>query len=463
MPDASKYSHFLTATSLRLREQFLFPPECSELELQSLWFSGALGRSFTTTTGKTVEIIQFGHWNHSAGPDFTDTAIALDGQRLKGAIELDTDVRDWEHHRHSINPDYNQVILHIFFSAPDNATAFTRSSDHRDIPQIKLDPATLTDLFDLPRFEADAHLGRCATPLQDMPDDHIESLLVAAAKHRLTLKGRRLHRSAEIHGPDEALFQGIAQTLGYRPNKLSMTILAQRLPLRILQSHGPLEGDAILLGSAGFLESESARYDSTPPEARDYLKSLWELWWKQRSHFAPAEDRRLPWTLSGNRPGNHPQRRIAALALIAARWDRLKRTLRDPASFSEDQFRSFFHKLDHPFWSHHYTLKADPADKPVALVGPSRIDDLLANQIYPYLIEDVPDLWTQYAKLPAKLDNVRLKRALTRLFGTHPRRESFAKKVYQQQALLQIYQDFCLEDDSACQDCPFPEQLRQWR
>ena len=32
----------------------------------------------------------------------------------------------------------------------------------------------------------------------------------------------------------------------------------------------------------------------------------------------------------------------------------------------------------------------------------------------------------------------------------------------EQQALLQIYRDFCLEDASECADCPFPEQLAQW-
>ncbi len=37
-----------------------------------------------------------------------------------------------------------------------------------------------------------------------------------------------------------------------------------------------------------------------------------------------------------------------------------------------------------------------------------------------------------------------------------------AKFLYQQQALLQIYDDFCLVDVSECDDCPFPEQLRQW-
>jgi len=53
----------------------------SELELQALWFAGAFGRNFRTTTGKTVRIVQFGEWNRSAGPDFIQTAVEIDGQR----------------------------------------------------------------------------------------------------------------------------------------------------------------------------------------------------------------------------------------------------------------------------------------------------------------------------------------------------------------------------------------------
>jgi hypothetical protein len=28
--------------------------------------------------------------------------------------------------------------------------------------------------------------------------------------------------------------------------------------------------------------------------------------------------------------------------------------------------------------------------------------------------------------------------------------------------LLQIYEDFCLQDNSDCAHCPFPEQMQRW-
>ena len=90
-----------------------------EIELQSLWFGGAFGREFRDTQGRLVRVVQFGVWNHAAGPDFLHASVEVDGERLVGAIELDTDVRDWEHHGHASNPAYENVVLHLFFNAPE--------------------------------------------------------------------------------------------------------------------------------------------------------------------------------------------------------------------------------------------------------------------------------------------------------------------------------------------------------
>ena len=54
------------------------------------------------------------------------------------------------------------------------------------------------------------------------------------------------------------------------------------------------------------------------------------------------------------------------------------------------------------------------------------------------------------------------RRAALRLLGDRPDAGELTKRAYQQHALLQIYDDFCLEDTTGCGECPFPEQLAQW-
>src|SRR5918912_1019090 len=63
----------------------------SELEWQTLWYAGACGKTFRATNGALIEILQFGLWNHEAGPDFVDAVVRVDGkpEPLCGDIELD--------------------------------------------------------------------------------------------------------------------------------------------------------------------------------------------------------------------------------------------------------------------------------------------------------------------------------------------------------------------------------------
>ena len=130
----------------------------------------------------------------------------------------------------------------------------------------------------------------------------------------------------------------------------------------------------------------------------------------------------------------------------------------------------FFRALQHPFWNFHYTLTAEESPKELALIGESRVAEILANVLFPFWVADplspqpadTTSLWREYARLPARLSNRRLETAGTRLFGSDPRRASFTRTVAHQQALLQIYEDFCMQDNSDCAQCPFPEQIRQW-
>jgi hypothetical protein len=87
---------------------------------------------------------------------------------------------------------------------------------------------------------------------------------------------------------------------------------------------------------------------------------------------------------------------------------------------------------------------------------------VLANVVFPFLAARSEDIWKDYEKLAAKLSNRRLETAMTWLFGDDARGREFVRTVAHQQGLLQIYEDFCLQDNSDCAHCPFPEQMQKW-
>ncbi|PWT78647.1 MAG: hypothetical protein C5B58_14990 [Acidobacteria bacterium] len=459
---ADRYAQLRDTDRVRERVLFFSPRLPSELELQARWFSGDFGRHFVSTSGDKIDIIQFGTWNHEAGPDFRDAAIRINGRDpIRGCIEIDLLDRSWETHGHAINPDFEETVLHVFVER-SGREFFTRTRSNRSVPQVCIDLSVLPDAFtaSVPL----ARPGRCQAPLKDLSEERVRSVLDAAAKFRLQQKATRIRHKIDSHGRDEVLFQELAAALGYKENKLPFTLITQRLPLKSLRET-PSDIESMLFGVAGFLQT--ADLDVYKKWTREYVRQLWDRWWPHRDELQrlilPGEI----WRLSSTRPLNCPQRRLAALATLAGHWPRLQRA---SGKSSVAATKHFFQTLDHPVWNFHYTLTSKPSAKKMALIGEARVADILANVLFPFwLAHDLDpsaslgqNVWAEYAKLPAQLSNRRVETAATRLFGNNPSREEFLRTVANQQGLLQIYEDFCMRDNSDCAHCPFPEQIAKW-
>ena len=374
--------------SCRVYERALFLPlrTPNELELQARWFAGEFGKDFVSTSGDKVDIVQFGTWNRESGPDFCDAAIQVNGgEPLRGCIEIDLVDRNWDSHGHAMNPAFEETVLHLFVDKSDREF-FTRTKSNRNVPQVRIDPATLPEAFsaNIPL----ARPGRCQAPLENLPEERVRSVLDAAAQFRLQKKATRIRAKIDNHGRDEALFQEIAAALGYKENKLPFTLIAQRLPLKILRKNLE-DAEAILFGLAGFLETpDLAIYKKS---AKNYVRDLWDRWWPHRDRLQRLILPARIWNLSSTRPVNHPQRRLAALVVLVREWLTFRRSLgkRNAAPITK-----FFEGFDHSFWRMHYTVTADASPEPMALVGESRVADILANVIFPFWRAEAGDLST---------------------------------------------------------------------
>jgi hypothetical protein len=343
---ADRYARLRESAFLREGSGHAEAGQWSEHELQALWFAGAFGREFTTTDGHAARVVQFGVWNHEAGPDFAETAVAFDGGTpRRGCIELDTESADWERHGHATNADYDGVVLHVFVSG-GKREFFTRTSQHRSVPQVQLD---LRAIEEPPNPQPAAKPGRCVAPLRALPVEKVREVLLGAAQFRLRRKAAAIARLSELHGDDEALYQSLAATLGYKSNKLPFTLLSQRLPLRLLRNEKE-SAAALLFGVAGFLDQRDLGEFDSP--TRVYLRGLWERWWPRRADVERLILPRSVWKMSGQRPMNHPQRRLAALAQIIRHWPRI-RALREACL--PDAITEFFGELRDEYWERMFT------------------------------------------------------------------------------------------------------------
>ncbi len=416
------YRATLLSGGSRVAEADTPPPDLtgSELDVQARWFAGAFGSRFTTTDNRAVEIFDFGTWNHEAGPDFTAASVRVgDDPPRRGPIEIDSDVRDWDHHGHAANPAFDDTILHVFLRRPDVRT-FTRTSSHRDVAQVLL--------------RAAAPIRGAAPRTRLITDDaaRASALLHASARHRLRRKATILAEAVRLRGRDDAWFEAIAIALGYKRNKLPFQLVAQRAGLAAALAPG---GEGLLFGLAGFLETDGRQPDD--PGILAALRALWDDWWDDRARLQRLVLPATQWNLAGIRPANHPHRRLGALHTVATNWPAIRQALEAADS---KKFRTSLAALTHPFWDGHYTLAAAPLPKPVALIGAQRIADILLNIFYPIALLQSEDVWTDYVTQPGPPPATAMTTTAQIFFANDQR--AFLRSAVHQQGLLQLQRDF---------------------
>ncbi len=446
----------------------------AERLLQAVWLHQRLHRDhLKTLDGQPVKVLHPGFKNREAGPDFRGAVLQFGGELPRsGDVEVDLRSQNWRGHDHAPNPAYQQVILHVVWEADCAAAS-------------RLPTLALSNVLDSPLHELSWWLGgepgdvlpeefrgRCCAPLRAVPLDELTGLLHQSAQVRLEGKAAQLQARARQTGWEQALWEGLFRALGYKHNGWPMQRLAELRP-RWQTPHATVTTlQARLLGLSGLLPAELTRAQAS---ADGYLRRLWDEWWRERDGFADCLLPRGLWRFANLRPANHPQRRLALAAhwLAAAplpgeleRWivaecadHELEASLQQVLQVGEDEF-----------WSWHWTLRSTRMATPQPLLGAQRVTDLAVNVVLPWLWIRAADggneslqrrVEHRYFAWPPSEDNARLRLARQRLLGGTPRR--VLRGAAAQQGLLQILRDFCDHSDAVCDQCRFPELVKDWR
>ena len=430
------------------------------LELKSLWWSGGLGRQLRTNCGQRIHVKHPGNWNRGPGPDFLGACFEFEGKAMEGDICVDECATNWNNEERHNNPNYAGVILQLTFR-PGEHGPIVHTCDDREVPRVIVHERDIADSMNRPQREvAISSPGRCHFPLRKMNKQPLEKLLKAAAKHRARRLATRAKRAWDLHGLDQVLFEACAEALGYPDNRMSMLALAQRASLASMQDiHTAEAAEARLLGVAGFIEPY---IDSlVRPETRDYRKQLWNAWLEQRDQVELSPAQALHWVTSDQRPVNHPQRRIGSLATVLRHWDELKSVaFADPFEFKP--VADLLAGICHPFWSLHHRLNAAGADEPYRLFGRAQSIDLAARLLIPLALEEGRMSWREYHKIRFSGLNTHIRDSGRRLIGDAQKERKWTRRVLYRQGLLQVDQDFCLENLDG-HEAVYGEQLQQWK
>ena len=471
-----RFPSVFTPVVLRDADSNYIPIPISERLVQCIWHDQRVKLdSLQTTDGRRVRVIFPGWWNLEAGPDFKHATLQIgDEQECTGNIEVHLRAEDWDHHGHERDPQFNDVILHVvLWEAGSQRVPRTRAG--QILPQIVLQHQLdmpleqLHDEIDIDSYPHNAgnHQGQCARVLRALSPRSLAALLDDAGDERFTTKVRRFSRWIHRVGPEQAFYEGWMEALGYKINKTAFRTLAQCASLAELNDHRARLAP-VLFGVANFLPMGAPPSRNTA--AARYVKRLWNTWWKLRPDF---EDRILPvetWRFSGARPANHPHRRLgAAVALLKKHSNLMEKVV--GAVESGGNPAKFFAEVRDDYWSYHFTLGGKTQQRASELIGANRAHEIVANILLPFVAayaqqRDDKKLShaakLQYARLPAAPSNAIVRLASDQLFNQTSTARRLIKTSRQQQGLIQIFQDFCLNDKSACRQCPFPDLIRLW-
>lgn len=439
--------------------------------LQAIWQHQRLVRDrLTTLDGKSVRVLHPGFANAEGGPDFRDALIQIgENPPRHGDVEVDLRATGWRAHGHDRNPSFKNVILHVVWEAERSVGG----------PPIVL----LNQALDAPLGELGLWLerepvkalppalqGKCSAPLRASSPERMQELLRQAAQVRLQAKATQFQARARHVGWEQALWEGLFRALGYKHNVWAMQCLAETKSRWAESTTSPLTVQARLLGISGLLPVELNRART----GDGYLRRVWDQWWREREEFSDCLLPRSLWRLHGLRPANHPQRRLA----LAAHWicsDRLAARLEQwcaapvAAPALLDSLLRVLQVGCDDFWSWHWTFRSPRLRKAQPLLGTMRVTDLAVNVILPWFWTRASEganetmrleIERRYHVWPAAEDNAVLRLARQRLLGGAARQSLRGAAV--QQGLLQIVRDFCDHSNAVCENCAFPELVKDW-
>lgn len=209
----------------------------SERLLQKIWlrqdaaFSGA-----HTCSGKRIEVLHLGRWNHGAGPDFKAAHLQIDDQSLQGDIEVHFHASDWQAHGHHQDANFDQVILHLVLFPPKVMPQAVRTLRGREPECLAMLPLLHDDLEAYASDEALRDLESRQHPdwmqsLLDQSRANCWQQIRALAKLRWQQKVHFARKRLESTTWSEACHQVCLEVLGYRHNRAVMAKLALQYPL----------------------------------------------------------------------------------------------------------------------------------------------------------------------------------------------------------------------------------------
>ena len=407
----------------------------NERLLQFIWqFQYFNKQQLTTDEGETLQVLHPGIFNTNQGPDFLDASIKLASTTWVGHIELHVKASDWNKHRHTSDPNYRNVILHVVWENDHSIEQAETLSLKDRIPKL------LLERYEYLMQAAFKHSCSGFLPaISQLAWMAWKERLVAERLERKAQRILRLYDETRQHW-EEVFWWVIAGNFGVKVNTEAFEAMARTLPLKIIARHKGqiIQLEALILGQANLLSGEFTG---------DYPMMLQKEYRFLKKKYALNATSVVPHFLR-MRPANFPTLRLAQLASLVNHSSHVFSKIKELRTVKE--VRSLLTVTANDYWHYHYTFDELTDYKPKHL-GKQMEDNILINTIIPVLF--AYGLFTRQDEFKNK--------AVHWLQQVSPEQNAITKQwviteipnrsAFDSQALIELTNNYC--HHQRCLDC----------
>ena len=423
-----------------------------ELSLQDAWNGVTPDSRLKAQGNRTVTVLSPGVWNFGSGPDFSHACIQVDGQTLKGAVEVHRLSGDWFRHGHHDDPAYDDVILHV---VAENDLTPERLSE-LPLMLIMQNPSD-----DISREElVEVKNGRCASYFSALTRNQLRTMFVAAGMERFHIKSNNILRNMIIGGVENTALRMIFEFVGGSRNRNCFRELFNRwieYPAELRRD----DSEALLWGESGLLPDLAVVKMS--PETKKFATAVWNRWWLLRHSGRDP----VKWRRGNSRPQNSPERRIAAIVMLLKRFgDKPLTSIAekivnrdDPSGFVKDLIESMVCR--NPLWDN-FTNFTCERSRPSAVLGRDAVMEVVVNVLLPALYAAAKispdgifkglDIFAEAAwqSVPKTQDNRIVSNAAAKWFTDKAEFNKTADSAAARQGVIHLYRQYC---EKCCFNC----------
>ncbi|MEQ9582352.1 MAG: DUF2851 family protein, partial [Arenibacter sp.] len=397
---------------------------------------------------EAIQILDVGTHNLLSGPDFFNAKIQIDEQLWAGTVEMHIKSSDWYAHNHEVDPNYQNVILHVVWE--DDCEVFR--SDNTVIPTLVLRDyisSSLLQEYQKLFYHKERSFINCENEIADTSNFVLQNWLEVLYFERLERKTDLVAQLLKASNNDweRVFFVMLSYNFGLKINGEPFFEIANRLPFPVVRKiqDNAFQMESLLYGFAGFLDEDNIGdiyFDSLKKEFA-FLKA--------KFHFLEPPHQKPEFFKL--RPSNFPTIRLSQLANLYVLHQNLFSKVINAKSVEEIYL--VFKVSASEYWNDHYTF-GKVSKKYVKILTKKFVDLLIVNTILPikfnfakHMGRDVPEeiiniisgITSESNTVIAKFKSLKLQ----------------FPSAKESQAVIQLYNEYCTKNK--CLQCAVGHQL----